>query len=124
MEARERRANQLELKNSNLALRSPIFGTIMTPRPHDLIGSYLTDGQELVEVADLSVMRARIYVSEYQLNMIRNNAEAKIEVEGLSKKWNAETLSMAARPSEMDTRLMAESQLKGMNPPHYYLVDR
>jgi putative peptide zinc metalloprotease protein len=117
------RARQLSHKNSELLLNSPISGTILTPRLQDRVGSYLQEGGELLEVADTSSLRARIYISEFQLKMIQNNAPAKLRVEGTAHIWEAQTLSIAARPTEMDPRLQPQADLKGMTPPHYYLVD-
>lgn len=114
---------QMALRNSELALNSPISGVILSTRLRDRIGSYLQEGQELLEVADLSAMRARIYVSEYQLNMVRDSARARLQVDGLYTKWDANTVSIAATPTEMDPQLVPPANLKGMNPPHYYLVD-
>src|SRR5262249_43475244 len=68
MNERERLAvqsRQLNLKAEDLELRSPMAGVVLTAHLRDRLGSYLTEGAELVEVADLRSLRARIYVSEY-----------------------------------------------------------
>lgn len=111
-----------EMKN-DLQIVSPISGIVLTPRVQDHLGAYLNAGSELLEVADLSTMRARIYVSEYDLSKIRRGATGSLKVAGQMRTWDAKTISVAARPTEMDARLMGENQLKGMNPPHFYLVD-
>jgi hypothetical protein len=116
-------ARQLTQRNNALRFSSPISGTILSSRLQDRVGGYLPEGQELLEIADLSSLRARIYISEFELNKIRSGARAKLQVQGLTRMWDAETLSIAARPTEMDPRLQAQTALKGMNPPHYYLVD-
>jgi putative peptide zinc metalloprotease protein len=116
-------ARQLTQRNNALRFNSPISGTILSSRLQDRVGGYLPEGQELLEIADLSSLRARIYISEFELNKIRSGARAKLQVQGLTRMWDAETLSIAAMPTEMDPRLQAQTALKGMNPPHYYLVD-
>ncbi len=116
-------AFQLSSRNAELLLNSPISGIVLTPRVRDLTGSYLAEGGPLLQVADLSQFRARIYVSEYDLYKIQKSAQAKLQVQGLLKKWQAQIVSIAPRPTEMDPKLLGEVELKGMNPPHFYLVD-
>jgi len=123
---RERLANQVEQlskMNSALMLKSPIKGTIITPHPHDLLGSYLTEGQELLEVADLTSLRARIYISEYDFYKVRQAAKARLQVPGSMHGWLAEIVSVAPRATEIDPRLLDKPELQGMNPPQFYIVD-
>ncbi len=111
-----------EISNA-LQLTSPISGTVLTPKVQDLLGAYLPAGTEVLQVADLSVMRAQIYVSEYDLHKIQSGAEVRLQVQGHVKTWKAQGVSMAERPTEMDPRLSAAAAYKGMNPPHFYLAD-
>src|ERR1700741_1428700 len=114
---------QISAMDSALELTSPIEGTVVTPRVHELLGRYLKEGQELLEVADLTSLRARIYISEYDLYKIRQSAKARLQGQGLLKTWPAQITLVAARPTEIDQRLAGEVQLQGMNPPHFYIVD-
>ena len=114
---------QLSLKNAELQLTSPISGLVITPRVQDLLGSYVMEGQEILTVADLSALRARIYISEYDLFRVQDSALATLEVGGTLKKWRAQTVSIAPKPTEMDPNIQGSSNLKGTNPPHFYLVD-
>ena len=114
---------QISAMDSALEVTSPIEGTVVTPRVHEMLGGYLKEGQELLEVADLSSLRARIYVSEYDLYKIRQSANGRLMVQGLLKTWPAQIVSMAARPTEIDERLAGKVKLRGMNPPHFYIVD-
>jgi putative peptide zinc metalloprotease protein len=117
------RVRQLAEMNAALDLTSPISGTVVTPKVGDLLGTYVTSGSQVIEVADTSTLRARIYISEYDLYKIKQRGQARIQVQGQLRRWNAETVYVGARPVEMDPRLSGESELKGMNAPHYYLVD-
>ena len=114
---------QISAMDSALEVTSPIEGTVVTPRVHEMLGGYLKEGQELLEVADLSSLRARIYVSEYDLYKIRQSANGRLQVRGLLGTWPAQIVSMAARPTEIDERLAGKVKLRGMNPPHFYIVD-
>jgi hypothetical protein len=115
--------HQLSDKNAALELTSPISGIVVTPKVRDLLGTYFAAGSELLEVADMSRLRARIYISEYDLSKVKPGAQARVQVQGLLRKWDAQAVYVAVRSVEMDARLSGESALKGTNPPHYYLVD-
>lgn len=126
LKVRERLSDKLQevsQKDSALQLTSPMAGTVITPRVHDLLGTYLNEGQELLEVADLSKLRARIYVSEFDLYNVQRDAKARLQVQGMFKTWGAHIVSIAPRPSELDTTLSGKVELQGMNPPHFYVVD-
>jgi multidrug efflux pump subunit AcrA (membrane-fusion protein) len=114
---------QLSEKNSALEITSPMAGTILTPRLNELVGTYLPEGALILEIGDLSVLKARIYISEYELAKVREGARARIQIQGKGRIWNAQVSGVAVRPSEMDPRLLGQVDLKGMNPPHFYLVD-
>jgi putative peptide zinc metalloprotease protein len=126
LKARERMSHKLqEVSEKDAALRvtSPIAGTVVTPRISDLLGTYLSEGQKLLEVADLSSLRARIYISEYDLYKVESDAKARLQVQGIFKIWAAQMVSIATRPTELDESLAAKAELEGMNPPHFYVVD-
>ncbi|HTZ47518.1 MAG TPA: HlyD family efflux transporter periplasmic adaptor subunit [Verrucomicrobiae bacterium] len=106
-----------------LSLVSPISGTILTPKVTDLLGSYLPAGTELLEVGDLSSMRARIYISEYDLYKVHLHAHALLQLQGTVTRWKAQVISISSRPTEMDPKLIAAAAFQGMNAPHFYLVE-
>src|ERR1700736_6323078 len=114
---------QLSSEMQHLQLTSPISGRVITPRVQDRVGSYVQEGSEVLQVADLSNMRARIYISEFDLRRVHPGAAAKVQIEGLWEKWDAQTISTAATSTEMDPGLVEAAQLKGLNAPKYYLVE-
>lgn len=114
---------EVSARASQLEITSPISGIVLTPHLHDQIGSYVGEGAELLEIGDLSTLRARIYVSEYDFSKVRMGAPARIQVEGILRKWDAQTVGIAARSTELDPRLMYSGKLKGLNPPLFYVVD-
>jgi hypothetical protein len=84
---------------------------------------YLNSGQELLEVADLSVLRARIYVPEHEMYKLRAGAPARLQVTGFLRMWRAKAALVGARPAEMPEGLSGGNGLNGINPAHFYLVD-
>jgi len=117
------RVQQFADRDSELQITSPIAGTVITPRTQDLLGSTVKEGQELMQVADLSTVRARIYISEYDIYKIPRGARARLQVQGMFKTWAAQIASIAAEPTELDSRLLGKVELQGMNPPHFYAVN-
>ncbi len=117
------RSEQLGQKAANLEISSPIAGTILTPRLPDRLGSYLTEGSELLEVGDLTTLRARIYVSEYDMYKVREGAPARLQVEGVPRIWEARATAITPVSQASDPTLLDSSKFKGLHPPQFYLVE-
>lgn len=124
------RRDLLATKNSalteqaeKLKLVSPVSGVVVTARVEDQLGRYVKEGTELAEVADLNVMRARIYVSEYDISKFQLGAKARIEVEGQFRKWSVDVAKISWLSSEIDPQISDRAQYKGLNSPNFYIVD-
>jgi len=119
----EQQSRLLRSETENLGLKSPISGIVTTPRVADRIGSFATKGTELVEVADLSTMRARIYVSEYDMYRYRPDSRASLHVDGMVGNWGAGNLQISPASAEIAPGLIDLSQFKGMRSPTFYAMD-
>ncbi len=108
---------------ATLDVASPISGTILTPRMSDRLGSYVTEGTELAEIADLGTMQARMFVSEYELHRLKLGAPARLMVEGSIRKWATSIGAIAQYSSAIDPELSQPEKLRGLNAPNYYVVD-
>jgi putative peptide zinc metalloprotease protein len=117
-----KQSQNLAAQTAHLTLRSPISGVVLTPRLADREGVYLPEGAALVEIADLGVLRARIYVSEYDVSKVRAGAEARASVEGRAQKWTGKAIDIAPVSSEADPSLTASAKYKGLIPPSFYCV--
>jgi len=53
---------------NRLSIKSPIVGRVLTARPADLVGNFVTAGRPLLEVADCSKLFAELPVSERLLD--------------------------------------------------------
>jgi putative peptide zinc metalloprotease protein len=123
---RERLAEQtrtVDAQAASLSISSPVAGVVLTPRVADLLGSHAAEGAELAEIADLSTMRARIFVSEFDLHRLQVGAPARLMVEGSVHKLDTEVGSVAPRSSAIDPSLAEAGKLKGLSVPNYYVVD-
>ncbi|PYX39436.1 MAG: hypothetical protein DMG81_09360 [Acidobacteria bacterium] len=110
-------------ESSQLELKSPIAGVVTTPRLGDLLGSFLKEGTEVAEVADFRTMRARIYVSEYEMHKYRGDSSGCLHVEGILGKWEAGKTQVSPTSSEAPPGLIDLSKIKGMRPPTLYVMD-
>jgi len=116
-------SEQLDLKARNLELSAPLAGTVLTPRLADRLGSYVTAGSELLEIADLGALRARIYVSEYDMYKVREGAGARLHVEGIPATWESRAASVAPASLAGDPSLLGQTEFKGLRPPQFYVVE-
>jgi putative peptide zinc metalloprotease protein len=126
MNERERLAvasRQLEERAQDLIVRSPRAGVVLTPHLPDRLGSYLREGSEVAEVADLAALRARIYVSEYDMYKVHEGAPAKLHVDGIWGKWASHAAAVTPAASESDRSLLDRTKFKGLRPPQFYAVD-
>jgi len=116
-------AQQLESEAANLELASPIAGTVVTPRVLDRVGSYVPAGTELAEVAELSNLRARIYVPEHEIYKFNVGSPARLQVEGILNKRDTRVVAIAALSSALPAGLEEAAQYKGIRAPNFFAVD-
>jgi multidrug resistance efflux pump len=65
-----------------LDLRAPVAGTVLTPRPEDLVGSSFPAGAPLFTLADTRTMRAEIPVTERLIQSMRVGEPVSMRVQG------------------------------------------
>ena len=108
---------------ATLELKTPISGVVTTPRLSDRLGSYVTAGTELVEVDDTRIMRARIYVSEYEMHKYHTDSLARLYVDGTFRKWDARSSTVSPTSSEIAPGLLDLEKFNGMRSPAFYAID-
>jgi putative peptide zinc metalloprotease protein len=108
---------------TQLVLTSEIPGSVVTPRLQDLLGSYLNAGTELAVVADLSAMKARIYVAETDLRNLSLGSKAKLHVAGMFPSFEGTVVATAPDVSAMEPGIMDEEKYAGLHAPHFYFAD-
>jgi putative peptide zinc metalloprotease protein len=117
-----KQSQNLTEQAAHLTLRSPISGVVLTPRLADREAAYLPEGTALAEIADLTVMRARIYVSEYDVSKVSAGADARASMEGLVQKWTGKAVDISPVSTLADPSLVESSKYKGLIPPNFYCV--
>ena len=99
----------------------------MTPRVSDKVGSYVSCGTELAEVADITRLRARVYVSEYDLYKFTSNSPARFQVDGSFPKHDARNCGHRSGVLRHRSGPHGSQQIQGTRPPKFYvfeLIDR
>jgi putative peptide zinc metalloprotease protein len=114
---------QVTAMNAALELNAPITGTVVTPKVQDLLGAYLKPGSELLQIADLTQMRARIYISEYELYKVRAGERAKLQLDGMMRRREGRVSLLSVRPTETPQAELAEAEAKERRPQQFYFVD-
>jgi putative peptide zinc metalloprotease protein len=125
---RERESAEMQRKEwasqgSYLDISTPLAGVVLTPRLNDRLGAFLPEGAEVAEVAELGLMRARVYVSEHDVSKVLPGSPAKLEVAGFATKIESQAGRIAPVSSESDPRVAEHKQYSGLNPPMFYVVD-
>jgi putative peptide zinc metalloprotease protein len=120
-QATSERQRSLATQLALLRIRSPFPGTVATPRLHDLLGSYLEAGVPVAEVADLTVMRARIYIPEFAMRDVHLGARVRLQPKSRAMPLTATLLAVAPASTVAEPGLLPKEQLKGINPPRFYV---
>ena len=94
----------------------------MTPRVADRLGSRVEEGTELVEVADVSRLRARIYLPEFGVRKTQVGASARLLPDSGVIAIPGRVESLAPASSEMAAGLAEHVQYRGIHPPTFYAV--
>jgi putative peptide zinc metalloprotease protein len=114
------RGRILNQERGQLSLVSPIDGVVLTPRVSDLVGSYVPAGMTILEVADLSSMKARIYISEVGLRKIHEGENARVYVDALHRSVAGKVSAVGPAATEMEEGVISTQEYKGVILPHYY----
>jgi putative peptide zinc metalloprotease protein len=115
------RNRSLTEETAQLRITSPIGGVVATPRLEDLLGRYLQSGSQVAEVADLSMMKARIYIPEFAMRDIRTGARVRLQPESRIVPITSVLFSVTPASTVMEPGLVPKDQLKGITPPRFYV---
>ncbi|HUK87390.1 MAG TPA: HlyD family efflux transporter periplasmic adaptor subunit, partial [Terriglobales bacterium] len=118
----QERSRLLQQQVSMLTITSPISGEVMTPRVSDRLGSRVEAGTELVEVASLGTLRARIYLPEFAVRKARPDAPVRLLPDSAASPIPGKVLSIAPATAEIAAGLIHQEQYRGVRPPAFYTV--
>jgi putative peptide zinc metalloprotease protein len=107
---------------SRLTVLSPMTGTIVSPRVKDLQGSYLLPGSEVLQIADLSLLQARIYIPEPDVGKIRLGAPVSLRPDALTTSILGDVTFVATSSTQLEAGLLPPDAYKGIQGSRYYVV--
>ena len=107
---------------NRLTIKSPIAGIITTARPNDLAGTYVDHGTELLQVADISSMRARIFVPEAEMRRLSEIRAIRVKPSSELLPRNASLQQSALSPELPGSDLVPASSLLGTRHGSHYVV--
>lgn len=118
----QRQDTDLAAQLANLQVASPITGMVVTPRVRDLVGSYVQAGSQVIEVQDLSVLRARIYLPEFELRGVKVGSTVTLKLLGTFEPLDSQVAAIAPASSPIEDGLIPQEAYKGLVPPQFYSV--
>ena len=101
---------------------SPISGIVITPRTADLTGSSVHAGALLLEVADTSALRARIYMPEFDLRDIVPNNRVSLKMDSSFQSLRSQVAEVAPSASRAEPGLVPVEGYKGLTGVDFYGV--
>ncbi len=118
----QRQDTELAAQLATLQLASPITGMVVTPRVRDLVGSYVQAGSQVIEVQDLSGLRARIYLPEFELRGVKLGSTVTLKLLGTFAPLASQVAAIAPASSPIEEGLIPQEAYKGLVPPQFYSV--
>ena len=77
----------------------------------------------MMEIGDLSLMRARIYLSDHEVSKAKVGAKARIQVDGSLKRWDVPVAEISHVSGQIDPILAEATEYRGLGSPSFYVVD-
>jgi putative peptide zinc metalloprotease protein len=127
--AEQHRINMAAAKNlvaqqaQMLNVTTPIGGVVTTPRVHDLAGTYVPAGTLIAEVADTSVMRARVYVSEAEFHKLRVVSGNSLRMDAMWGPVEGTVIAISPTTQPIQPGLMPSPDYQGTHLPGYFVVE-
>ncbi|HEX6804490.1 MAG TPA: HlyD family efflux transporter periplasmic adaptor subunit [Terriglobales bacterium] len=106
---------------NQLAIVSPIPGTVLTPHVQDLLGRSLDEGDLVLQVADDSQLRAEIYLPEFAMHDVRVGQTVRLLLRGRLAPVSGVLSSILPTSVPIAEGMSSKEQLQGINPPRYFL---
>jgi len=108
---------------SKLVLKSPLSGVVLTPRLRDRIGSYVSAGTDIAEVADTTQMRARVYIPEFEMRDVRPEAAVSLRFDPRFAPRTATLGTAFPSATGIQAGLIHQQDYKGLQEPRYYVAE-
>jgi putative peptide zinc metalloprotease protein len=115
-------ARALQEKMAQLTVLSPVAGTVITSRVQDLLGAFLPSGSEVIEIADTSMLQARVFISATDVGKVRLGAPAALHLDARAGSILGNVTFLAPASSEAEKGLFNGQEYKGIESSRYYVA--
>lgn len=105
-----------EVRRSDLLIRSPIDGRVLTERTQDLVGRFVPEGSLLTRVGDCRRMVAELPVSERLLEYLRPGASVTAQIQTRPLKPQRGRIAKIS-PATLEQPATATAGVEGAAPP-------
>jgi putative peptide zinc metalloprotease protein len=105
-----------------LKVVAPAAGVVITPRVHDHLGKYVAAGTELVEIADLAHIRARVFVPEFESARVQEGASVRLFFYANGDSVESTVSSIFTQPQSLPPGVFHQESFKGMREVGYFPV--
>lgn len=106
-----------------LTTRAPFSGIVLTPHVHDLLGTFLTSGSPIAEIADTHEMRARLYILDYAFGRVTAGLPVHLLLDGTFSSISARIGSVEPSSHSLPDALEAVRKLDAGAPLQYYVAN-
>jgi len=110
-------------KESKLEVRAPISGVVITPRVRDLEGTYAAAGTQIAEIADVSTLRARVYVPEVEMEKLGTLSGNSMRMESEWSARHGQVVAISDSSQRLAAGLQPPPKYAGMRTPAFFTVD-
>lgn len=107
---------------SRLVVLSDISGVLVTPHLPDKLGVFLPAGTDFAEVDDLSVLRARIYVPEFEMREPRVGQSVTMLVNSHFALLHGQVESILPAPVSDGDPLLPRQEFRGVRLPSFFIA--
>ena len=115
-------ARQQRDRVDRMTLRAPFDGEIASARPQDMQNAFVKEGTELLSVADVSALKARLYIPEYDLRKVVVGEKARLLTDDRIAPLAGTVESILPASEDMQEGLVKKADYKGIRPPKFYVV--
>ncbi len=116
----EQQQRMLADREAKLHVVSPIAGTVISPRPQDLLGSYVKAGATLVEVAETSRLRARIYLPDAYMHDVSVGRPVSLRIDGWVSALHGRVDAITQAANDMPKELSQSPRYEGLGTTVFY----
>jgi len=105
---------------AQLEISSPISGVVTTHDMHDLVSRSVNEGDLLVQIDDISEIKANIYIPEFAMRDVHVGQSVRLLIKGRVRPISGTLTRISPVSTLMAEGLVTKDELEGINPPQYY----